>query len=74
MIRKSLLTMAAGVFLTALLSAAPAAMAACQGYCADRMMKNGCALSYAGCEMSYDEHDNLVNVDCFYVGAGCEIE
>jgi hypothetical protein len=51
--------------------AAPVADAACQGYCADKKLQNGCELGYAGCTIYYDANDRPIDVDCFYTGA-CE--
>jgi hypothetical protein len=73
MIKKTLLSLAAGVLLTVLLSAAPVVEAACQGYCADRHLSGGCELGYAGCTIEYDEHDNPTDVTCYYSGA-CEMQ
>ena len=73
MIKRILLSSLAGVFLTALLMAAPIANAACQGYCADKKLQNGCELGYAGCTIYYDANDHPIDVDCFYTGA-CEPE
>jgi len=47
--------------------------AACQGYCADKLLKNGCEHSYAGCTIHYDANDRPYDADCFYVGT-CEME
>ncbi len=69
MIKRILLSSLAGVFLTTLLMAAPVAYAACQGYCADRIVQNGCELGYAGCTIHYDANDKATGVDCFYTGA-----
>jgi len=69
MIKRILLSSLAGVALTALVMAAPAAGAACQGYCADKTIKNGCELGYAGCTIHYDANDKPTDVDCFYTGA-----
>ena len=71
MIKRILLSSLAGVFLTALLMATPIADAACQGYCADKKLQNGCELGYAGCTIYYDANDKPYDVDCFYTGA-CE--
>jgi hypothetical protein len=71
MVKRILLSSLAGVFLTTLVMAAPVADAACQGYCADRKLQNGCELGYAGCTIYYNGNDQPVDVDCFYTGA-CE--
>ena len=68
MIKKTLLSLAAGVLLTAVLSAAPVAEAACQGFCADRHISGGCISDYAGCTIHYDSNDNPIDAECFYVG------
>ena len=73
MIKQLLLSCLAGVVLTAVALATPSANAACQGYCADKKLKNGCELGYAGCTIYYDENDRPTDVDCFYTGA-CEME
>jgi hypothetical protein len=67
MIRRIIFSLVAGIFLGASLLATPAVKAACQGYCADHTMKNGCLSDFAGCMMSYDKNGQLDNVDCFFV-------
>jgi len=69
MIRRTIFSLAAGIFIGAFFLATPAVKAACQGWCADRTMKNGCLSEFAGCTMSYDANGNLDNVDCFFVNA-----
>ena len=54
MLKQLLLSGLAGVVLTAIVMASPNASAACQGYCADKHLKNGCELGYAGCTIYYD--------------------
>lgn len=73
MLRKTFLSIAAGVLFTALLSAAPAVNAACQGFCADRHIANGCVSDYAGCTIHYDANDNPMDAECFYVNT-CAME
>ncbi len=73
MIKQLLLSSFAGVFLTLLFLASPGVEAACQGYCADRHLSNGCELGYAGCTIYYDANDRPTDVDCFYTGA-CAME
>jgi hypothetical protein len=68
MIKKILLSVAAGVFLTAVFSVTPVAEAACQGFCADRHLEGGCVSDYAGCTIHYDSNDNPIDAECFYVG------
>ena len=69
MVKRILLSSLAGVFLTALLMAAPAAGAACQGYCADIKLQNGCELGFAGCTIHYDAKGRPMEAECFYTGA-----
>ena len=69
MLKQLLLSGLAGVVLTAIVMASPNASAACQGYCADKHLKNGCELGYAGCTIYYDANDRPTDVDCFYTGA-----
>ena len=71
MLKQLLLSCLAGVVLTAIVMASPNVNAACQGYCADKHLKNGCELGYAGCTIYYDANDRPTDVDCFYTGA-CE--
>lgn len=72
MLKRTLLSFLAGSFLAVMLVAAPRVQAACQGYCADQMVKNGCHFTYDGCDMQYDADGNLMNVTCYYVGMdGC---
>lgn len=71
MLKQLLLSSFAGVLITLMFAATPIAGAACQGYCADKKLVNGCELSYAGCTIYYDANDKPYNADCFYVGA-CE--
>ena len=75
MIKRLLFSAIGGVAFSALLVAVPGVKAACQGYCADRIVLcAGCELGYAGCTMYYNEHDQLESVDCFYTGAcSCEM-
>ena len=67
MIRRTIFSLVAGILFGASLPASPIANAACQGYCADHTVKNGCISDFAGCSMHYDAGGNLENVDCFYV-------
>ena len=69
MLKQLLLSCFAGVALTAAFLATPIVNAACQGYCADKKLKNGCELGYAGCTIYYDANDRPTDVDCFYTGA-----
>jgi hypothetical protein len=69
MIRRTIFSLVAGILFGASLLASPVVNAACQGYCADHTVKNGCTSDYAGCTMSYDASGNLDNVDCFYVNS-----
>lgn len=69
MIRRTIFSLVAGILFGVFLLSSPVANAACQGYCADHTVKNGCTSDYAGCTMSYDAHGNLDNVDCFYVNS-----
>ena len=73
MIKQILLSSFGGILVTVLLLATPSSQAACQGFCADKQLENGCQRSYAGCNINYDANDNPVNADCFYVG-DCELE
>lgn len=68
MFKQLLFSCLAGVILTALALATPKASAACQGYCADKYLENGCELGYAGCTIYYDANDRPHDVDCFYTG------
>ena len=67
MIRRTAFSLFAGIFFAIFLAATPAVNAACQGFCADHTMKNGCQSDFAGCTMHYDAGGNLEHVDCFYV-------
>jgi hypothetical protein len=69
MIRRTIFSLVAGILFGASLLASPVVNAACQGYCADHTVKNGCTSDYAGCTMSYDAQGKLDNVDCFYVNS-----
>jgi len=69
MIRRTIFSLVAGIFFGASLLATPAVKAACQGWCAEHTLKNGCLSDYAGCSMSYDANGTLDNVDCFYVNS-----
>ncbi len=70
MIKQISLSFLAGLFVTALLMVAPNAKAACQGYCADRIISPGCGeLSFSGCSIHYDQNGTPYDVDCFYSGA-----
>jgi hypothetical protein len=68
MIKRTLFPLVAGLIFGGILLVTPSAQAACQGYCADHHIKNGCVSDFAGCTMYYDGNGNLENVDCFYVG------
>lgn len=68
MIKQILLSSLAGVFVTVMFLLTPSAGAACQGYCSDKKLINGCELEYAGCTIHYDKNDKPYDVDCFYVG------
>lgn len=72
MIKQILLSSLAGVLVTIAFLATPTANAACQGYCADKSVKNGCELGFAGCAMYYDSTGKLLDVDCFYSGRACD--
>ena len=67
MIRRTAFSLFAGILFAIFLAATSTASAACQGYCADRTLKNGCPSDYAGCTMHYDANGELEHVDCFYV-------
>lgn len=69
MLKQLLLSCLAGVILTAAVMVPPAVDAACQGYCADKHLENGCELPYAGCTIYYDANDRPMDVDCFYSGS-----
>lgn len=69
MIKQILLSALTGVFVTVIFLATPNANAACQGYCSDKRLVNGCELTYAGCVISYDQNDRPLNVSCSYTGA-----
>jgi hypothetical protein len=69
MIKQLLLSGVAGVVFTIVALGTPSANAACQGYCADKKLKDGCELGYAGCTIYYDANDKPYNADCFYTGA-----
>ena len=70
MIKKMLLSSLAGIFATALFLATPGVEAACQGFCADILLINGCQHPYTGCSITYDAQHRPINVTCYY-GAGC---
>ena len=69
MLKQLLLSTLAGIVLTVAVMATPAVNAACQGYCSDRYLKDGCELGYAGCTIYYDANDRPTDVDCFYSGS-----
>ena len=69
MIKQILLSSLAGAFVTMIFLATPNANAACQGYCADKLLRNGCESTYAGCNITYDANDKPQNVTCAYVGS-----
>lgn len=67
MLKKLLLSCLGGVVLTITGMATPTVYAsACQGYCAEKKIKNGVEETFAGCTMYYDAQSRLQNVDCFY--------
>lgn len=66
MIRKMLFSSFAGVFLAAILVVTQTAEAACFGYCADKLLINGCEYPYAGCTIHYDQYDRPYNATCYY--------
>jgi hypothetical protein len=69
MLKQLLLSCLAGVVFTIIALATPSTKAACQGYCADKHLKDGCELSYAGCIIDYDENDRPIDAVCFYAGS-----
>lgn len=69
MIKQILISAFGGFVVTVLLLATPSTNAACQGYCADKYLENGCELGYAGCTIYYDANDKPHDVDCFYTGS-----
>jgi hypothetical protein len=69
MIKQILLSSVAGVFVTLVFLAPPNANAACQGYCADKKLVNGCEMTYSGCNISYDANDKPYSATCAYVGS-----
>jgi hypothetical protein len=73
MLKQLLLSCLAGVVFTIVAVATPSANAACQGYCADRYLKSGCELGYAGCTIYFDANDNPTDVDCYYTGS-CQLQ
>jgi hypothetical protein len=70
MIKKMPLSSLAGIFATVLFLATPSAEAACQGFCADILLINGCQHAYTGCTITYDAQHKPLNVTCSYA-AGC---
>jgi hypothetical protein len=74
MVRKMLLSSFAGVVLTAILMITPSALAACQGYCADKLLINGCEYPYYGCYIWYDQYGNAQNAYCYYSTPPCAQE
>ena len=69
MIKQIVLSSLAGVVVTLIFLTTPTANAACQGYCADKKLTNGCESTYAGCTISYDANDKPQSVTCAYVGS-----
>lgn len=67
MLRQTAFSLFAGILFAIFLAAAPPVSAACQGYCADHTIKNGCTSDFAGCTMHYNANGQLEHVDCFYV-------
>jgi hypothetical protein len=66
MIRKSMFSLFSGTVFAALLAFGPSALAACDGYCADRRVDGGV---YAGCIKYYDGNDKLYDVKCAYTSS-----
>ena len=66
MLKKLLLSCLGGVVLTITGMATPTVYAACQGYCADKKIKNGQEETFAGCTIYYDANSQLQNVECAY--------
>ena len=66
MFKKMLLSSLAGIFATAIFLATPSAEAACDGFCADILLINGCQRAYTGCTITYDANHNPQNVTCYY--------
>jgi len=69
MLKRTLLSALGGVAFSAALLAVPSANAACQGYCADKTLKDGCESTYQGCTIQYDANDKPYHVDCFYTNS-----
>jgi hypothetical protein len=66
MLKQLLLSCLGGVVLTVAVMATPVVDAACQGYCADKKIKDGLEESFAGCTMYYNAQGQLTNVECAY--------
>ena len=70
MFKKILLSSLAGIFATAIFLATPSAEAACDGFCADIVLINGCKYAYTGCNITYDALRRPMSGSCYYA-AGC---
>lgn len=65
MIRRMMFSVLAGSLLAAVLTFGHSAMAACQGYCADRQPGG---LDFDSCTLTIDRNGNVTGVRCFYTG------
>jgi hypothetical protein len=68
MLKRMMFSLLGAATLGVLLSVGPSVMAACQGWCADRILYQGQELDYAGCTLSYNSQDQVDGVTCFYTG------
>ena len=57
---------AGGILVGMLMAPTPVAASCCQGYCACVDWQTG--HGYAGCQISYDDEDNVIGVTCGYSG------
>lgn len=66
--KKRMLSIIYGVLLACGISLAQTTMAACQGYCADRLPgADGLGdYEFDGCELTLDKNDRVIGVTCFY--------
>jgi hypothetical protein len=66
MFKRTMFSLFGAVILGTLLSVGPSVMAACDGWCADRILYNGQQYNYDGCTVNYDSHGNVTGGTCYY--------
>ena len=68
MFKRTMFWLLGAVILGTVLSMGPNVLAACDGWCADRMLYQGQQLDYSGCTISYDQGHHVDGVTCYYSG------